>query len=203
MILLIDYIKGKVSHFGEDYIVVENNGIGYKIYTSNYTMMNLHEKKENVIIYTQMIVREDDISLCGFFDRKELKVFDLLKTVKGIGTKVALGILSTLPYTELINILIIGDESRLTKVPGIGKKTAQRIILELKDKVGKVNEFKDIDFTSKNVLYAQENKVNDELLEALMSLGYSRGEVQSIIRKIDNNLSLEDGIKEALKLLVK
>lgn len=200
---MIDFIKGKVRHIAEDYVVIENNGIGYKVFTSNYTIINLHDKKDDVIIYTQMIVREDDISLCGFFDRKELKMFDLLKTVKGIGTKVALGILSAIPYEELVNILILGDEARLKKVPGIGKKTAQRIILELKDKVSKTNEFKNIEDSSIDKSFITYRNDNNELLEALMTLGYSRTEAQGAIDKIDNKLSIEDAIKEALKLLLK
>ncbi|SHK24013.1 Holliday junction branch migration protein RuvA [Paramaledivibacter caminithermalis] len=199
---MIDYIKGKINYVGEDYVVVENNYIGYKIYTSAYTISDLNGKREDAIVYTQMIVREDDIRLCGFSSRAELKVFDLLRTVKGVGTKVALGILSSIPYIQLINVLMVGDVTSLTRAPGIGKKTAQRIILELKDKVNKADEFgnlEDVDFDNKINIGSD----NDEVIEALVSLGYSRIEAKKVLGKIDNSLPIEEMIKKALKLLVK
>ncbi|WP_432401264.1 Holliday junction branch migration protein RuvA [Wukongibacter sp. M2B1] len=200
---MIDFIKGKIEHIGEDYLVIENNSIGYKVFTSAYTTSDLNGKSENAIVYTQMIVREDDIRLCGFSSRAELKVFDLLRTVKGVGTKVALGILSSIPYVQLVNILMSGDANSLTKAPGIGKKTAQRIILELKDKVNKTDEFKAIDSISFDDTPAFIGSVNDEAVEALVSLGYSKAEAQNVLRSIDENLSIEEKIKQALKLLVR
>lgn len=200
---MIDYIKGKTSYIGEDYVVIENNSIGYKIYTSAYTISDLNGKSEDAIVYTQMIVREDDIRLCGFSSRPELKVFDLLRTVKGVGTKVALGILSSIPYIQLINVLLAGDATSLTRAPGIGKKTAQRIILELKDKVNKVDEFKTIEVVDFDNNIINIGSENDEVVEALVSLGYSRVEAQKVLGKIDNSLPIEEMIKQALKLLVR
>ncbi|MDK2918448.1 MAG: holliday junction helicase RuvA [Candidatus Petromonas sp.] len=200
---MIDFIKGSIEYCGDDHLVIENNGIGYKVYTSSYTIFNLGEKKESVTLYTQMIVREDDISLCGFSTRNELKMFDLLKTVKGVGTKVALGILSSISYLDLVNILASGDTNSLTKAPGIGKKTAQRIILELKDKVSKKIQLDNIDEYSLENNFIYSSGENNEAVEALVSLGYSKTEAQEVLRKIDNNLSIEDMIKQALKLLVK
>lgn len=200
---MIDFIKGKIEYIGQDHVVIENNSIGYKVLTSAYTVADLNGKSDNAIVYTQMIVREDDISLCGFSTRAELKVFDLLRTVKGVGTKVALGILSSLPYVQLLNVLSAGDVTSLTRAPGIGKKTAQRIILELKDKVDKSDEFKSlesIDF-EKNIINM--NTENDEAIEALVSLGYSKVEAQKAMKGIDDNLPIEEMIKQALKMLVK
>jgi len=200
---LIDFIKGKIEYIGEDYLVIENNSIGYKVYTSAYTTSDLNGKSENATVYTQMIVREDDIRLCGFSSRSELKIFDLLRTVKGVGTKVALGILSSIPYREVINVLMAGDVNSLTRAPGIGKKTAQRIILELKDKVNKIEDFKtleNVNFEASTVFIADEN---DEAIEALVSLGYSKVEAQKALRNIDNNLSIEEKIKQGLKQLMK
>lgn len=200
---MIDFIKGKIEYIGQDHVVIENNLIGYKVLTSAYTVADLNGKSDNAIVYTQMIVREDDISLCGFSTRAELKVFDLLRTVKGVGTKVALGILSSLPYVQLLNVLSAGDVTSLTRAPGIGKKTAQRIILELKDKVDKSDEFKSlesIDF-EKNIINM--NTENDEAIEALVSLGYSKVEAQKAMKGIDDNLPIEEMIKQALKMLVK
>lgn len=200
---MIDFIKGKIEHVGEDYIVIENNSIGYKIFTSAYTTSDLNGKSENAIVYTQMIVREDDISLCGFSTRSELKMFDLLKTVKGVGTKVALGILSSISYAEVVNVLIAGDVNSLTRAPGIGKKTAQRIILELKDKVNKTDEFKTLENVSfeNNIGFMGDS--NNEAIEALISLGYSRVEAQKALGNIDDNLSIEEKIKLGLKQLMR
>lgn len=200
---MIDFIKGKIDYIGQDYVVMENNSIGYKIYTSAYTISDLNGKREDAIVYTQMIVREDDIRLCGFSCRAELKVFDLLRTVKGVGTKVALGILSSIPYMQLINVLMVGDVTSLTRAPGIGKKTAQRIILELKDKVNKTEEFKTLEAVDFDNNIINISSDNDEVIEALVSLGYSRVEAQKVLGKIDNNLPIEEMIKQALKLLVR
>lgn len=200
---MIDYVKGKIEYIGQDHVVIENNSIGYKIFTSAYTVSELNGKPDNAIVYTQMIVREDDIRLCGFSSRAELKVFDLLRTVKGVGTKVALGILSSLPYVQLVNVLTAGDVTSLTRAPGIGKKTAQRIILELKDKIDKTDEFKALessDFENNIINISSEN---DEAIEALVSLGYSKVEAQRAMKKIDNSLPIEEMIKQALKMLVK
>ncbi len=200
---MIDFIKGKIEYVGEDYIVIENNSIGYKIFTSAYTTSDLNGKSENAIVYTQMIVREDDIRLCGFSTRAELKAFDLLRTVKGVGTKVALGILSSIAYTELINLLIVGDVNSLTRAPGIGKKTAQRIILELKDKVNKTEEFKAMENISFDNNIGFMNDSNNETIEALISLGYSKVEAQKALVNIDDNLPIEEKIKLGLKQLMR
>ncbi len=200
---LIDFIKGKIEYIGEDYLVVENNSIGYKVYTSAYTTSDLNGKADSAVVYTQMIVREDDIRLCGFSSRAELKVFDLLRTVKGVGTKVALGILSSIAYTELVNVLITGDVNSLTRAPGIGKKTAQRIILELKDKVNKAEEFKTLEAVNLETNIGFMNDENNEAIEALLALGYSIVEAQKVLKKIDTNLSIEEKIKQALRLLVR
>ncbi len=203
MINLIDFIKGSIEYIGEDYVVIENGAIGYRVYTSQYSMAKLNEDMDNVILYTQMIVREDDISLCGFASRQELKMFELLKTVKGVGTKVALGILSTIPFVELANILISADVNNLTKAPGIGKKTAQRIILELKDKVNKSIAIEEGSMVKGSSNFIMSMNANDEVIEALLTLGYGKSEAQEVVSRVDSDLSVEDKIKEALKLLMK
>lgn len=184
-------------------MVIENGAIGYRVYTSQYSMAKLNEDMDNVILYTQMIVREDDISLCGFASRQELKMFELLKTVKGVGTKVALGILSTIPFVELANILISADVNNLTKAPGIGKKTAQRIILELKDKVNKSIAIEEGSMVKGSSNFIMSMNANDEVIEALLTLGYGKSEAQEVVSRVDSDLSVEDKIKEALKLLMK
>jgi len=199
---LIDFVKGNINHLGEGYIVIENNGIGYKINTSQLTISELNKEREDVIIYTEMIVREDDISLYGFSTRSELQMFQLLTTVNGIGTKVALGILSSFRYMDLASIILQGNVIALTKAPGVGKKTAQRIILELKDKIDKKIDLKAVDSKLSDE-YNNFIDDNSEALDALISLGYSRNEVKSVLGKLDTNLPIEELIKQALRLLMK
>lgn len=199
---MIDFVKGNINHLGEGYIVIENNGIGYKINTSQLTISELNKEREDVIIYTEMIVREDDISLYGFSTRSELQMFQLLTTVNGIGTKVALGILSSFRYMDLASIILQGNVIALTKAPGVGKKTAQRIILELKDKIDKKIDLKAVDSKLSDE-YNNFIDDNSEALDALISLGYSRNEVKSVLGKLDTNLPIEELIKQALRLLMK
>jgi len=164
-------------------------------------MNDLNDNRSDVIIYTEMIVREDDISLCGFSSQRELDIFKQLITVNGIGTKVALGILSNVHYMELMKIIIKGDPGPLTKVPGVGKKTAQRIILELKDKLQKM----DVNFTyDADVVYNDyEEYFHVDALEALLSLGYSKIEAKEALKDIDKDLPVEEIVKQALKRLMK
>ncbi len=200
---MIDFIKGNIDYVGEGYIVIENNEIGYKIMTSSFTISDLATDNNKAIVYTEMIVREDAISLCGFATRNELQVFQLLTTVNGVGTKVALGILSAIPYIELARTIINGDASTLIKAPGVGKKTAQRIILELKDKIQKKIELTSIDKLNIEVGNVNVSNGNSEALDALITLGYTKNEAKGVLEKIDVNLPIEEIIKQALRLLMK
>lgn len=200
---MLDYIKGYVEHIDEDYIVVESNDIGYRVHTSLTTIADLQHHGEKVCIFTELIVREDSMTLVGFSSKNELKMFKLLTSVSGVGTKVAVAILSSIPYTSLYTILISGDVKSLTKANGVGKKTAERVILELKDKVKKVmhisvdhgeviQETLDIDHTN-----------FEDAKAALVSLGYSHTEINEAVSGIEtSNLSTEDIIKLALKNLM-
>jgi Holliday junction DNA helicase RuvA len=200
---MLDYIKGYVEHIDEDYIVVECNDIGYKIITSLTTIADLQHHGEKVCVFTEMVVREDSITLCGFSSKNELKMFKLLTSVSGVGTKVGMAILSSIAYTSLYTILISGDVDALTKANGVGKKTAQRIILELKDKVKKVMHIsidhgeviqETLDMTHTNF---------EDAKAALLSLGYSHNEINEGVSGIEtSNLSTEDIIKLALKNLM-
>lgn len=183
---MLEYIKGTIEYFGKDYIVIEANSIGYKIYTSSYTMSEL-SNKEIACIYTEMIVREDSMTLCGFSTREELESFRLLTSVSKVGTKVGLGILSTIQYEQLMTIIASGDVNNLVKANGVGKKTAERIILELKDKIKNVSV--------KEVVY---NDSIDDARLALLSLGYSKQEISKVFEHIDVSGSVEDIIKNAL-----
>ena len=173
------YIKGTLEIKTTGYVVIEtNNGIGYKINASANTIMKVkigHECK----IYTKLIVKEDDMSLCGFYDKEELKMFELLTSISKIGPKVGLGILSFASPRQIGAYILSEDIVKLSKAPGVGKKTAERIVLELKDKVDKNNvEFEATLLTSQPVVVSQ-----DEALDALVALGYSLQESKEAVQK--------------------
>jgi Holliday junction DNA helicase RuvA len=192
-----EYIKGIFVSMNKDYIVIENNGIGFKIFTSGSTIANMPKLDEIVQLYLQQIVREDFIGLYGFLTREELELFNLLLSISGVGAKASLSLLSISNVEKLKYAIAIGDEKHLTKAPGIGKKTAQRIILELKDKVKTesiISSIDEIGFNSKNNV--------TEALEALVSLGYSDKEAEQALKRVSKDDSLETIIKNCLKYLM-
>lgn len=192
--ILYDYICGKVDSAIEDYVVIDVNGVGFKIFTSAYTVENI-KYDENTKIFTHMVVKEDDIVLYGFLTRKELKLFKLLISVSGIGPKVANSLLSQFDTEQIINAILMKDINLIIKAPGIGKKTAERIFLELKDKV----TFEEILVGSTPLKMANELS---EVIEALISLGYNYSIASNAVSKIeDKSKSIDILIKEALKLL--
>lgn len=200
---MFQYIKGDIMEVEGSHIVVENGNIGYLINTSRASMMDLGDDLKSRTIYTHLNVREDDISLYGFTTKDELDMFRLLQTVSKIGPRVALGILSTMNTLDIKISLLNEDAGALSKSPGVGKKTAERMILELKDKVH-------IDESTK-----VQNKINldsdfglnnskDEVTEALLSLGYNQNEIFTALNKIDSSeKSTEQLIKETLMELSK
>ncbi|MFL8634582.1 Holliday junction branch migration protein RuvA [Clostridioides difficile] len=195
---MYSYIKGTVEEIYIDSIVVENNGIGYKINVSSNTIMNL-QVGEATKIYTKLIVREDDMSLCGFVSREELKMFELLTSVSKIGPKVALSILSFASPAQLGAYILSEDIGNLSKAPGVGKKTAERIVLELKDKVDKNNiEFEPTLLSQKPTLISQ-----DESVDALVALGYTLSESKEAVQKCKKDgMNTEAIIKKALTYIM-
>lgn len=196
MIGLYEYIKGKVVDIREDYVILENGGIGYRIYTSKTSLMDL-ELDKMATMYTYLSVREEGISLYGFSSEEELSMFCNLILVSKIGPKGALNILSTLTPQQIINAIHNNEVDLLCAAPGIGKKTANRIILELKDRIPK-----DLALERTNV-----QKEDDHVqlaIDGVMTLGYTRGEVYSIIKQLDiNSMDTEQIIREVLKRLSK
>lgn len=195
---MFEFIIGEVVSIKEDYIVLQNNGIGYKIYTSINSMLKLDLGMKNAMIYTYLIVREDGVFLYGFTTEEEMNMFKLLQMVSKIGPKIALGILSNLTPNQIKIGIIRKDLDILCKAPGIGKKTAERIVLELKDRIDK-----DIEIEEDSITSFDSNDYN-EAINGLMSLGYTRVEVESIIRNMDiSKMRIEDIIREALRKLSK
>lgn len=196
---MIAYLKGKLVIKSVDYIVIDVQGIGYKVYMSKTAIDKLEEEKE-IKIYTYLKVREDDISLFGFNTLEELNMFELLISVGGIGAKSAIVILSNITPSKFALAVITSDVNTLKKLQGIGPKTAQRIILELKDKIKTEEAIENQENTIKQEEQIQEDM--EELIQALRVLGYRRYEINNILPKIKEE-TLEDRIKEALQYLAR
>lgn len=193
------YIKGTLEIKGINYVVVENNGIGYKIYMSSKSIGTIGEIGTKVKVHTHYRVREDDISLFGFNTEEELRMFEILINVSGIGAKSALTMLSDISPSSFALAVINNDVKRLTKVQGVGNKTAQRLILELQDKLK--SEAIAVDEIEENIA---QNKIDNDAITALQVLGYSKKEVEQVLEKADiKDLSTEEIIKLALKYLGK
>lgn len=194
---MYQYIKGNIEEINQEYIVVESNGIGYLVYTSRNSIMDIGQNTINRKILTHLIVREDVMSLYGFTTAEELNMFKLLITVTKIGPKGAIGLLSTLTTSNIKASIASKDASTLSKAPGIGKKTAERIILELKDKI---DDNIDYDANHDNIPVDE----TEEVVVALISLGYTRSEVFRALSSFETQgRRTEDIIKLALKKLSK
>ena len=193
------YIKGTVEYITTDYIIIENNGIGYKLSTSTQTASR-YDMKEYVTVYTYLAVREDDVSLFGFYSPDELDVFKLLISISGIGPKGALAILSTLSIDELRLAVLSDDHKAIAKANGVGAKTAQRVVIELKDKF-KLEDALTDGFIKDDFSDDSGNDTITETAMALTSLGYSNVEALRAIKKVKDieNMTAEQLLKAALK----
>ena len=197
------YVNGTVAHLAPYLAVIDCGGVGYACRTTNNTLTRL-KKGETAKLYTYLNVREDAMELYGFYSENELNCFQLLIGVSGVGPKAALSILSSSTPETLAMSIITGDEKALTVAPGIGKKIAQRVILELKDKLAKGQIAPGGEsYGGTGVTVIPENK-SSEAAAALAVLGYSTAEIGAALKGIDlDALSLEDIIKQALKKMVK
>lgn len=196
---MIAYIKGNIEIKAKEYIIIEVNGIGYKIFMSSSAINELEQGKTTKI-YTYLKVKEDDVSLYGFLNNEELVTFELLIGVGGIGAKSAITILSNISPSKFALAVITNNVNALKKLPGIGPKTAQRIILELKDKM-KTQEAIEDEESPLEAAISLDNKANDAI-EALCVLGYAKRDIENVITKIDtSNLTVEDIIKQGLRYL--
>ncbi|MFH1129354.1 MAG: Holliday junction branch migration protein RuvA [Patescibacteria group bacterium] len=188
---MIGFIEGKIEYSTDKCVVVDVNGVGYKIYISTSVFKNLPEIGNKVKLFTHLHVREDILDLFGFLDKKELEFFEMLISISGIGPKGALNILSVASIETLKKAISNEDSTILTKVSGIGHKTAGKIILELKSKIS--GEYLD-----------EKGGADGEVIDALVSLGYRLQEAREALKKVPHEVK-EVGakIKHALKLLSK
>ena len=198
MISLYEYIRGKIVGIKEDYIVLDNNGIGYKIFTSTNSLINI-KINDIITMYIYFNLREDGVYLYGFTTEEELNMFNMLLLVSKIGPKVGLGILSTLTPNQIKFAILNNDSNALCNAPGVGKKTAGRIILELKDRID-ADDLIDVDEDG----FIEDTSRVETAIHGLMSLGYTRSEIFKVLNKMDtSNMDTEDIIREVLKRLSK
>ncbi|MDQ2087823.1 Holliday junction branch migration protein RuvA [Herbivorax sp. ANBcel31] len=198
------YIRGNLEYKHNSYVVIEANGVGYKITTALSTIENLGSVGEEVKVYTHLYVREDIMALYGFSTREELGMFELLITVSGVGPKAATSVLSSVSPSKFGLAVITDDIKTLTKAQGIGKKMAQRIVLELKDKINK-EQLEPESISQKEISNAgRENSRKSEAVSALMVLGYTSSEAEKAVLSVyTEDMDLELVIKNALKGLGK
>ncbi len=200
---MISFIKGDIEILKEGLIIIENNGIGYKINVSENLYAYLCKNRKDIKLYTYMNVKEGDISLYGFLDLEELSLFERLITVSGVGPKGAIALLSVMSVREIISAIITSDIKALSSGQGIGKKIAQRIALELKDKVD-IEEAINMDIDMQTVDSIEEDGATKETLEALVALGFTKQEILKAISSIDDkNIPVDKMISLCLKKLSK
>lgn len=202
---MIGYVKGIVTGIFDDYILVENQGIGFRIFTSGMVLSDINRINQEIKLYTYLHVREDELTLFGFPTQEEIDTFKLLISVNGIGPKVALSILSTLTVKDLSLAVMMGDTKAITRANGVGAKGANRVIMELKDKlhyedVLSLDENEGVDADKVSSGNTKNNNVSDAVL-ALVSLGYSEFEAMKAVKLVPGAESLDSDklLKEALK----
>ena len=196
------YIKGSLEIKTPNYVVVETSGVGYKIFMPETAIEKLGEIGDKVKVYTYLKVREDDMSLYGFNTNEELRMFELLISVSGVGAKTAVAMLSNITPSSFALAVITNDVAKIKALPGIGPKGAQRIILELKDKI-KTEEAISSDSSISLQSAVPNNENVQEAISALQVLGYGKKEIERALQKIDTSLSVEDIIKVGLKNLAR
>lgn len=188
---MISYIKGKIIEIGDRHIVIETNSIGYKVYVTDDALLTL-KINETASLWTYLAVRENAMDLFGFLTKKEENFFELLIGISGIGPRTALGVLSAVSSDTLSSAIRSGSTAHLVKVSGIGRKTAEKIVLELKDKLGAVS----------GEDYSEEMSSDADAIEALKALGYDAGEAREALKKVSKDITDTGAkIKAVLKML--
>lgn len=190
---MFSFLEGAIEYKSSRFVVIDVAGVGYKVFISPIISKKIPEIGQKVKLFTYLCVRENILDLYGFLDRKEEEFFELLISISGIGPKTGLGILSISSVSEIKSAIIRGDSTLLTKISGIGEKTAEKIILELKNRI--------------EILPAELGAVESEdgeIIDALIGLGYRLSEAREIVRKIPKNIKgIEEKVKEALKMMGK
>ena len=197
---MLAYINGTLAMKSKNYLVIDVGGLGYKVFMAENTINTIGDIGNIIKVYTYYRVREDDISIFGFKTQEELRMFELLLSVSGVGAKSALGMLSCIEPSDFAIAVVSNNVKVLTQIPGIGAKSAQRIILELKDKL-KAEIDEDVSEKQKEKS-AEAAKNVEEAISGLMVLGFTKRDIEKAFEHLDvDNLSVEDLIKKGLILL--
>jgi Holliday junction DNA helicase RuvA len=198
---MISHLKGTLSHKSPIYIVVDVGGVGYQVFTSLSTFYALPETGEPVFLKIHSHVREDAFKLFGFLTDEEQMIFEKLISISKVGPKLALSILSGMPPVDLMTAIMENDVARISTIPGVGRKTAERLTLELKDKLGDIT----LEFSPGSERPSSLGGVLDDALSALVNLGYKKPQAEKALKSIweqnGKNHTLEDLIKESLNVL--
>lgn len=198
---MISYIKGELVYIGENNIIVDNNGIGYNVFVSVKTTYKLPHINEEVKVFTYMDVKEDSLQLYGFLNMEELNMFNLLITVNGVGPKGALAILSDLTPSDIVLAISCHDSKALCVGKGVGKKTAEMIILKLKDKISTFNTSRE-DVTFKADTFIENKDEKNDAIAGLVALGFTRIEAAKAVESVyTSDMDSAKIISAALKLL--
>ena len=200
---MIAYISGALVSAGENYIVIDNHGMGYRIFVSGKFLEHIPAYGTQIKIYTHMYIREDELTLYGFHSEEELSVFRILIGISGVGPQVAMAILTALTIQELQLAVISEDAKTISKANGVGAKGASRIILELKDKL-KMEDMMDAAYEQSIVQDTQDLNAARDAILALVNLGYSNSEAALAVKKIGDTsqMDIESILKAALKKLI-
>ena len=200
---MFDYIKGKLTDKNFPFCTVETNGLGYLLLVNTRTINSLPELNSDIKIYTKLIHKEDSMTLCGFKSKQDRIIFDILTSVSGIGTKVALSLLDEFETNELVDAVMNDDHKKISRTKGVGPKMAQKIVLEIKDKLTKTE-------TTSKITTAQSNnniitnETTTQVITVLESLGYNKSEYNSALQTVVSKAQKdnpEEILKEVLKLL--
>lgn len=198
---MIAYLNGILAGKGQNECVIETGGVGFSLLCSMNTVQNLPETGSTIKIYTFLNVREDALELFGFYSAEERAMFLRLITVSGIGARTALAILGSMPLKELTVAIVTGDAVTLARAPGVGKKTAQRIALELKDKIS-AEDIEDLNAHQGTAAVSQNNDARSEAVLALQALGYTAGEAARAVAKVQTETDRPDElVRQALRHL--
>lgn len=195
---MIALLTGKLAHKSPDFIILDVNGVGYRVQIPFSTYYALPEAASTVALHIYTHVKEDAINLYGFRTMEEKEMFQLLISISGVGPKLGNGILSNIGADELCQALVNGDLARLAAIPGIGKKTAERLVLELREKVKKLGTFTAAPAAAKA---GAGRDVHDDVLSALVNLGYKESLVQKILGEMD--IAADSSVETILKLALK
>ena len=198
---MIASLRGKLLYSDDTTVVVECSGVGFRCAVTKSALARLPVNGSEVFFHTHMVVREDSMELYGFSDLEELSAFKLVTSVNGVGAKIGIALLSQFTASQMMLYIASGDAKALTAASGVGLKLAQRIVLELKDKVGGIDIGSQVNLRNVNKLDSM--PATSEAVEALISLGYTKGEASLAVSKLDSDLSSEELIKLALKSLAR